>query len=104
LERYRELAERQIIPHLGETKLQKLTPEAVRQWHSTLLGQGLAPRTVGHAHRLLQLVLGCAVTNGTLTRNVAAVNAVPKVEDTEYGRFGWFVDPEGNRVELWQPQ
>jgi integrase len=83
LERYRELAERQIIPHLGETKLQKLTPEAVRQWHSTLLGQGLAPRTVGHAHRLLQLVLGCAVTNGTLTRNVAAVNAVPKVEDTE---------------------
>jgi predicted enzyme related to lactoylglutathione lyase len=19
------------------------------------------------------------------------------------GRFGWFTDPEGNRVELWQP-
>jgi predicted enzyme related to lactoylglutathione lyase len=25
------------------------------------------------------------------------------VEDSEYGRFGWVVDPEGNRVELWQP-
>ena len=25
------------------------------------------------------------------------------VEDHEYGRFGWFTDPEGNRVELWQP-
>jgi predicted enzyme related to lactoylglutathione lyase len=27
----------------------------------------------------------------------------PKTEDHEYGRFGWFSDPEGNRVELWQP-
>ncbi len=21
----------------------------------------------------------------------------------DYGRFGWFVDPDGNKVELWQP-
>ena len=27
----------------------------------------------------------------------------PKVEDTEYGKFGWVMDPEGNRIELWQP-
>ncbi|MGC2402838.1 MAG: VOC family protein [Acidobacteriaceae bacterium] len=27
----------------------------------------------------------------------------PKREDYDYGRFGWFSDPEGNRVELWQP-
>ncbi|MFN8179603.1 MAG: VOC family protein [bacterium] len=26
-----------------------------------------------------------------------------KVESTEYGRFGWVMDPEGNRIELWQP-
>jgi predicted enzyme related to lactoylglutathione lyase len=26
-----------------------------------------------------------------------------KVEDLEYGRFGWGTDPEGNRFELWQP-
>lgn len=26
-----------------------------------------------------------------------------KVEDYEYGRFGWATDPEGNRFELWQP-
>lgn len=26
-----------------------------------------------------------------------------KTEDHEYGRFGWFSDPDGNRVELWQP-
>ncbi len=26
-----------------------------------------------------------------------------KSEVSEYGSFGWVVDPEGNRVELWQP-
>ena len=25
------------------------------------------------------------------------------IQEDEYGRFGWFVDPEGNKVELWQP-
>jgi predicted enzyme related to lactoylglutathione lyase len=24
-------------------------------------------------------------------------------DDQEYGRFAWIWDPEGNRVELWQP-
>jgi predicted enzyme related to lactoylglutathione lyase len=28
----------------------------------------------------------------------------PKREDYgDYGRFAWITDPEGNRVELWQP-
>ena len=26
-----------------------------------------------------------------------------EVEDSEYGRFGWVIDPEGNKVELWEP-
>ena len=25
-----------------------------------------------------------------------------KVEESEYGKFGWVMDPEGNRIELWQ--
>ncbi len=24
-------------------------------------------------------------------------------EASEFGRFGWVIDPEGNKVELWQP-
>jgi catechol 2,3-dioxygenase-like lactoylglutathione lyase family enzyme len=24
-------------------------------------------------------------------------------EDSDYGKFGWVMDPEGNRVELWEP-
>lgn len=26
-----------------------------------------------------------------------------RIEDSEYGRFGWATDPEGVRFELWQP-
>jgi predicted enzyme related to lactoylglutathione lyase len=33
----------------------------------------------------------------------AGVRIDPKREDYSYGRFGWIWDPEGNRVELWQP-
>ncbi|HEY2905621.1 MAG TPA: VOC family protein [Vicinamibacterales bacterium] len=27
----------------------------------------------------------------------------PKREQHEYGKFAWIVDPEGNRIELWEP-
>ena len=26
-----------------------------------------------------------------------------RVEQSEFGRFGWVTDPEGTRIELWQP-
>ena len=26
-----------------------------------------------------------------------------RTEDGEYGKFGWVMDPDGNRIELWQP-
>jgi predicted enzyme related to lactoylglutathione lyase len=26
-----------------------------------------------------------------------------KTDESEFGKFGWVMDPEGNRVELWQP-
>ncbi len=26
-----------------------------------------------------------------------------KTDDSGYGKFGWVMDPEGNKVELWQP-
>lgn len=26
-----------------------------------------------------------------------------KVDESEYGKFGWVVDPEGNKLELWEP-
>jgi predicted enzyme related to lactoylglutathione lyase len=30
-------------------------------------------------------------------------NVLDKIDDSEYGQFGWVIDPEGNKVELWQP-
>jgi predicted enzyme related to lactoylglutathione lyase len=26
-----------------------------------------------------------------------------KVEESEFGKFGWVVDPDGNKIELWEP-
>jgi len=33
----------------------------------------------------------------------AGVRVDPQMEDSPYGRFGWITDPEGNRIELWEP-
>lgn len=30
-------------------------------------------------------------------------NVLVKTEDCEFGKFGWVIDPEGNKVELWEP-
>jgi predicted enzyme related to lactoylglutathione lyase len=30
-------------------------------------------------------------------------NVLEKTDDSEYGKFGWVIDPEGNKAELWQP-
>src|SRR5437667_8374836 len=30
-------------------------------------------------------------------------NVLEKIDESEYGKFGWVIDPEGNKVELWQP-
>jgi predicted enzyme related to lactoylglutathione lyase len=30
-------------------------------------------------------------------------NVLEKVDDSEYGKFAWVIDPEGNKVEFWQP-
>lgn len=32
----------------------------------------------------------------------AGVEVDEKTSDDEYGKFGWCMDPEGNRVELWE--
>ncbi|MDU0288639.1 VOC family protein [Saccharothrix longispora] len=33
----------------------------------------------------------------------SGVEVLPDAEESEFGLFGWCVDPEGNRIELWQP-
>jgi predicted enzyme related to lactoylglutathione lyase len=31
------------------------------------------------------------------------VDVDPRVESYDYGKFGWIMDPDGNRIELWEP-
>ena len=33
----------------------------------------------------------------------AGASVEEKVDESEFGRFGWATDPEGNRFELWEP-
>ena len=30
-------------------------------------------------------------------------NVEDRTEESEQGKFGWVIDPEGNKVELWEP-
>jgi integrase len=88
-ERYRQLAEQQIYPHLGNIVLQKLKPARVAEWLETIQASGgkkgrpLAARTVGHAKRVLNRALQRAMERETLSRNVAAVIKPPKVDEGE---------------------
>jgi hypothetical protein len=83
-ERYRQLVEHQIVPHLGTKQLRDLRPRDIESWHTTLR-KTLEPRTVGHAHRVLSKALRDAVTNEELIKNVAKTKTAPKVTDEEMG-------------------
>jgi len=88
-ERYRQLIEAQIIPHLGAIVLQKLKPAHIADWHDKLIrgggkdGRPLSLRTVGHAHRVLHRALARAAAIELVSRNVASVVKPPKVDETE---------------------
>ncbi len=32
------------------------------------------------------------------------VTIVGEIEEYSYGKFGWILDPEGNKLELWEPK
>ncbi|WP_165749566.1 VOC family protein [Cellulophaga sp. Z1A5H] len=31
------------------------------------------------------------------------VTIVGEIQEFEYGKFGWILDPDGNKIELWEP-
>ncbi len=41
---------------------------------------------------------------GALTQvGEGGAQVIGEAEEGEYGKFGWFMDPDGNKVELWEP-
>jgi integrase len=82
-QRYRQLTEKQIVPHLATRPLQKLTRLDVEGWHTALRNGGLAARTVGHAHRVLGKALRDAELDGLVVKNVCKIQRAPKVAENE---------------------
>jgi integrase len=82
-QRYRQLADNQIASFIGQRPVQKLTRLDVEAWHTALRNSGVAPRTIGHAHRVLGKALRDAETDGLVTKNVCKLQRAPKVPESE---------------------
>jgi integrase len=91
-QRYEQLIEWHVVPHLGARLLQKLSTRDVEWWHAALLKRGrkgrngrpdgesgLAARTVAHVHKVLTRALNDGAKHGLLLRNVCSVQRAPKV-------------------------
>lgn len=75
-------------------------PDGVTVWSifpesSEYFAPSRAPFMVNFVVEDLQAVLAALRAEGC--------EVDPKVDTSEFGAFGWVMDPEGNRVELWQP-
>jgi catechol 2,3-dioxygenase-like lactoylglutathione lyase family enzyme len=63
-----------------------------------------ATSTFGSAAQPQMLNFRVSDLDGLLAQlRAGSVTVEEKVERSEYGAFGWCLDGEGNRVELWQP-
>lgn len=93
-------------------------PEALRAWYQEHLGIEL--QDWGGAELPGPVLWNIAertpdAQSFTINYRAADLNALLAVlrtegctvsdnaEDSEYGKFGWVIDPEGNKVELWEP-
>jgi integrase len=84
LERYAELLRNHVAAHIGDVHLQKLRAVHLNELYSTLQRvTGLAPRTIGHVHRVLHRALGLANRWGLVQQNVAALVSPPRVASVE---------------------
>ena len=114
------------VTGIGGVFLRSRDPEALRGWYEANLGIAIAewgghpfsadrgdstvwsifPADSDYWPAEQQVMVNYRV--GDLDAMLAQLRAAgaqveEKVEELEYGRFGWATDPEGNRLELWQP-
>ena len=88
-QRYRQLTDHQIAPHIGGVLLQRLRPLDVEDWHTTLRNGGrvrgsgrLSTLTIRHAHRVLGKALRDATRNELVVRNVSSASYRAQLSDT----------------------
>lgn len=75
-------------------------PHGVTVWSvfpsiSNYFDPSTAPFMVNYRVESLTAVLAALRSEGCMVDE--------RTEESEYGKFGWVMDPEGNRVELWEP-
>jgi integrase len=87
LERYQEIARKNLAPLLGHSLLMRLRPEQISSAYAKALKTGrrdgtggLSPRTVHHLHRILKQALSTAVRWNLIVSNPAEKVDPPKVE------------------------
>lgn len=74
-ELYEGLIRLHIVPTLGNVELRKLTPSAVRRWHSGLLkADKPGPPTVAKAYRLLHTILATATADELIVKNPCVID------------------------------
>ncbi len=119
------------VTGIGGVFIRAKDPVKLRAWYKTHLGidvqawGGTAFRWADAAGTPAQGTTAWAVSNGSdfapsnasfmINYRVADLRGLlkalrdegcevlEKVDESEYGKFGWVMDPEGNKVELWQP-
>jgi catechol 2,3-dioxygenase-like lactoylglutathione lyase family enzyme len=62
---------------------------------TTHLGSGTASFMINFRVADLHALLAALRSEGC--------NVEDRTDETEQGKFGWVIDPEGNKVELWEP-
>lgn len=72
LARYAALLDRHILPTIGGRKLVEIQPDDVRQVLAKMKLGGLSPTSQSHVRAVVRLVLGQAVRDGLVSRNVAS--------------------------------
>lgn len=73
----------------------EVTVWSVFPTESEYFGTGSPPLMINYRVRDLDAMLA--------QLRAAGAEVEDRIEEFEYGRFGWARDPEGNRFELWEP-
>lgn len=103
---------------LGGLFFRARDPMGLARWYQNNLGLSVYPATdepwqqevgptvfaLGRADQQSMVNFRVRDLDAMLAQLKAGGAAVDdKVMEESYGRFGWVTDPEGNRIELWQP-
>ncbi|HET7477846.1 MAG TPA: tyrosine-type recombinase/integrase [Dermatophilaceae bacterium] len=81
--RYERILQHQVLPWWEKVPLAAISHADVVAWVGDLVAKEYAPATVRQAHRVFSLILGLAVRDGRLARNVAQAVRLPRIVPKE---------------------